>query len=117
MDFVDNLLGGGGCSAEGTSTRNPITGLADSLFDSFALHTNTAAPDAFFQAQAFGQSAIHSDELVQQHDVRTQGMVGGFQQMNMNTQQDFAATPSASLSSFSSPMQYNPHMAIMTNVA
>ena len=113
MDFVDNLLGGGGCSAEGTSTRNPITGLADSLFDSFALHTNTAAPDAFFHAQGLGQTAaIHSDELVQQRD-----MINGFQHMSMDySQQNYAPSSSSSPSSFASPVQYNPHLAMMSNV-
>ena len=55
MDFVDSLLGAG-CSAEGTATRNPISNLADSVFDAFALHSNA-------QASSMESSAVNPEEL------------------------------------------------------
>ena len=34
MDLLDTLLGGRGCSTDGSLTRNPITSMVDSVFNS-----------------------------------------------------------------------------------
>jgi hypothetical protein len=36
MDMLDNLLGGRGCGADGTLSRNPVTAMVDRIFDSHA---------------------------------------------------------------------------------
>ena len=33
MDVLNKLLGGTGCSTDGSATRNPITSLVDSVFN------------------------------------------------------------------------------------
>ena len=34
MDLLDTLLGGRGCSTDGSLTRNPITSMVDNVFNS-----------------------------------------------------------------------------------
>lgn len=55
MDLFGSLLGSGGCAVDGSTTRNPIANMADSLFDSMAVSTGM---HDFQSAQAIDQSEI-----------------------------------------------------------
>jgi hypothetical protein len=37
MDVLNTLLGGQGCSTDGSATRNPITSLVDSVFNTHVI--------------------------------------------------------------------------------
>ena len=37
MDVLNKLLGGTGCSSDGQATRNPITSLVDSVFNTHVI--------------------------------------------------------------------------------
>ena len=40
MDMIDSLLGGRGCSVDGTVTRNPITAMVDRVFETHVAPIN-----------------------------------------------------------------------------
>ena len=43
MDMLDNLLGGRGCGADGTLSRNPVTAMVDRIFESHAAADESGA--------------------------------------------------------------------------
>jgi hypothetical protein len=53
MDMLDAMLGGRGCSVDGTLTRNPITAMADRVFESHLALSSQPASD--MGQQAFGE--------------------------------------------------------------
>ena len=63
MDLLGNLLGGRGCSTDGSLTRNPITSMVDSVFNShIAAGQHGQLPSSgdeqgYYMEQSMGQPA------------------------------------------------------------
>jgi hypothetical protein len=77
MDFVGNLLGSDGCNVDGSVSRNPITGLADQLFDSLAFNNN------HMDQANYAPATINHGDLI--HDREYSSMTSQFQNVNLQT--------------------------------
>ena len=53
MDLLDTLLGGRGCSTDGSMTRNPITSIVDSVFNSHVAAGQHQQPGMYNEEQGF----------------------------------------------------------------
>ena len=87
MDIVDSLFGAG-CSAEGTATRNPITNLADSVFDALALNddSNPSAIEATrISPHELTTSENYQHMINQMDQLNIQPLRGGESSLPVNT--------------------------------
>lgn len=53
MDLIEKLLGGRGCSTDGSLTRNPITSMVDSVFNSHVASGQSQHPASFGEEQGY----------------------------------------------------------------
>jgi hypothetical protein len=53
MDLLDTLLGGRGCSTDGSMTRNPITSVVDSVFNSHVAASQLQQPGMYNEEQGY----------------------------------------------------------------
>ena len=53
MDLIEKLLGGRGCSTDGSLTRNPITSMVDSVFNSHIASGQHQLPASFGEEQGY----------------------------------------------------------------
>ena len=101
MEFLGNVLGAG-CNVDGTSTSNPVVGMADKLFDSLAYSENSAMLASY-------ATGINSETILQ--DRKYDSMLDQFQSSSLGPtlQSSFAQQHSGGMMSL---QHVDPYLAM-----